>query len=155
MSRRFRLDVDGIEVRWLSLVHIGVTVRVAVIGIVEVAIRGGILLSGLFRSTSAARAGLVRRHHAGVQRRQITHHPFVLLLLIRVNRLRMLAKVVQTRKLLSTVAAEGTLAGVFPDMTGKVLAAAENHPTVSVPSALKGLRGCRAIALVDPGVLCV
>ena len=45
---------------------------------------------------------------------ELAHHTLIGLLLIGMNSLCMLAKIVETRELLSTMASEGTFAGVLP-----------------------------------------
>lgn len=72
-----------------------------------------------------------RRRQRSMERRKVTHHPLVEIGLVRMDRLSMLyrdqmllptrskantylAKVVETRKLLSAVAGKRALAGVFP-----------------------------------------
>ena len=64
-------------------------------------------------SAGGGRGGLVGGGHGGVEGSQLTHHEFVLVLLVCVDSLRVLTKVVETRELLAAVAGEGTLAGVF------------------------------------------
>jgi len=66
-------------------------------------------------SAAATPANLVRRRHGCMESGQIAHHLLVLVLLICVHRLRMLAQVVQSRKLFATVTRERSLARVFPD----------------------------------------
>jgi len=58
--------------------------------------------------------GLVRCGHGGMQGRELAHHTLVGVLLVGMDGLCMLAEVVETRKLLSTMAGERTFAGVFP-----------------------------------------
>lgn len=82
---------------------------------------------------------------------ELVHHALVLLLLVGVDGLCMLAKVVETRKLLAAVASEGPLAGVFPDVPGKMFASAEDHPALAIAPALERLGGGGTIALVDAG----
>jgi len=83
----------------------------------------------------------------------MTHHGFVFILLVSMNGLSMLPKVVEAGKLFPTVAAKGTLAGMFSDVASEMLATRENHATVTKASALEGLCGSRAITLVDAGGL--
>lgn len=64
--------------------------------------------------TLSARSALARGGHAGVQGRQLVHHPLVLLGLVCVDGLCMLAEVVEAGKLLAAVAGERSLARVFP-----------------------------------------
>ena len=63
--------------------------------------------------------------HGRVEAGELLHHALVHLLLVGVHGLGMSAEVVETRKVLSAVAAEGALAGVFP-VTRQVLAAKVN-----------------------------
>lgn len=86
--------------------------------------------------------GLVCGSHRSMQRRKVTHHALVLILLIRVNGLGMLTKVVEARKLLSAMAGKRTFAGVFPDMPSQMLTPAKHHSTFAVAPALKSL--CRS-----------
>jgi hypothetical protein len=66
-------------------------------------------------TTFAALLGsLVGGSHCGMQGRELAHHALVGVLLIGVNGLGMLAKVVEARKLLSTMTSERTFAGMFP-----------------------------------------
>lgn len=69
---------------------------------------------GLLRALPARVGGLVRGSHRGVKRGELTHHVFVLILLIGVHGLRMLAQIVEAGELLATVACEGPLTRVFP-----------------------------------------
>jgi hypothetical protein len=64
----------------------------------------------------ATRAALGDGGHGGVEAGELLHHVLVLLLLVRVDRLRMLAEVVEARELLAAVAAEGAFARVFPSV---------------------------------------
>ena len=57
--------------------------------------------------------GLVGGGHTGVEGGEVAHHALVLVLLVGVDGLGMLAEVVEARELLSTMAGERTLAGVF------------------------------------------
>ena len=66
-------------------------------------------------SAAATPANLIRRRHGGVESGQIAHHLLVLVLLVGVHRLRMLAQVVQSRKLFATMTRERSFARVFPD----------------------------------------
>lgn len=54
-----------------------------------------------------------------MKRGEVAHHSFVLLLLVGVDGLRMLAEVVETRKLFGTVARKRALASVFPKNRGE------------------------------------
>lgn len=58
--------------------------------------------------------GLVGGGHGGVQGRELAHHTLIGVLLIGVHGLSMLAQIVETRELLSTMAGERTFAGVLP-----------------------------------------
>jgi hypothetical protein len=58
--------------------------------------------------------GLVGGGHGGVQGRELAHHTLIGVLLIGVHSLSMLAQIVETRELLSTMAGERTFAGVLP-----------------------------------------
>jgi hypothetical protein len=62
--------------------------------------------------------GLVRGGHGGVQGRELAHHTLIGVLLIGVHGLSMLTQIVETRKLLSTMASERTFASVLPDDGG-------------------------------------
>ena len=57
---------------------------------------------------------LVRGGHGGMQGGELAHHTLVRVLLVGMDRLGMLAEIVETRELLSTMAGERTLAGVLP-----------------------------------------
>ena len=57
---------------------------------------------------------LVRSGHGGMQRRQLAHHTLVGILLVGMDCLGMLAQIVETRELLSTMTSERTFAGVLP-----------------------------------------
>ena len=63
---------------------------------------------------AALLSSLVGGCHGGMQGGELAHHALVSLLLIGVNGLGMLAKVVEARKLLSTMTSERTFAGMFP-----------------------------------------
>jgi len=66
-------------------------------------------------TTFAALLGsLVGGCHCGMQGRELAHHALVSLLLIGVNGLRMLAEVIEARKLLSTMTSERTFASMLP-----------------------------------------
>lgn len=69
---------------------------------------------GLLRPLPARVGRLVRGGHRGVKSSELTHHVFVLILLIGVHGLRMLAQIVEARELLATVTGEGPLARVLP-----------------------------------------
>jgi hypothetical protein len=84
-----------------------------------------------------------------VKRSEVTHHLFILILLISVNGLRVLTQVVKTRKLLPAMARERTLSSVFSDVPGQMLAPAEDHTTFAVASALKGFCRGRSVAFVN------
>lgn len=71
---------------------------------------GGSGSRGLGALASAALGG---GGHAGVERGELVHHTFVLVLLVCVDGLSVLAEVVEPRKLLAAVAGEGSLAGVL------------------------------------------
>lgn len=97
-------------------------------------------------ASATSRLGcLIRSSHRGMKGSQITHHTLILVLLIGMNGLSMLAKVIETGKLLPTVAGKWSFTSMFPDMSGKVLASAKHHPTFTVAPALKGL--CRSWAV--------
>jgi hypothetical protein len=57
--------------------------------------------------------GLVGSCHGRVKGSKVTHHPFILILLVSMDSLRMLTKIVETRELLATVAGEWAFTGVF------------------------------------------
>ena len=56
----------------------------------------------------------VGSRHGRMKRRQVAHHAFIFLLLVGMHCLSMLTEVVQTRKLLRTVARKGPFASMFP-----------------------------------------
>ncbi len=80
------------------------------VGVDEVGGNGG----GGLTALATRLTGLVGSGHAGVQRGQVAHHTLVLLLLVGMDGLGMLAKVVETRKLLAALTCKRALAGVFP-----------------------------------------
>lgn len=101
-----------------------------------------------------------------MERGEITHHAFILVLLVSVDSLCVLTKVVKTRKLLAAVAAKRAFTRMFPsrkrnqkeedffkrrlgapDVTSKVLAPGKNHATLAIAPALEGLCWSRAITL--------
>jgi hypothetical protein len=123
-------------------------------------------------ATSAALGSLVGSSHGRVEGGEVLHHLLVLILLVRVHRLRMLSQIVETRKLLATVAAEGSFPGMFPvempivsnkemrprkifidppNMTSQVLRTAEYHSAFSVTPTLECLCRGRAITFGDVG----
>lgn len=53
--------------------------------------------------------------HCGMQGREVAHHTLISVLLIGMNGLRMLAEIVEARKLLSTMTSERTFASVLPE----------------------------------------
>jgi hypothetical protein len=57
---------------------------------------------------------LVRGSHGGKQGGEHTHHTLVRVLLVGMNCLGMLAQIVETRELLSTMTSEGTFSSVLP-----------------------------------------
>jgi hypothetical protein len=63
---------------------------------------------------AAGGTSLIGSCHSGMERREVTHHLVVLLLLIRMNSLSMLAEVVKTRELFPAMTSEGTFTSVFP-----------------------------------------
>lgn len=67
----------------------------------------------LLRPLSARVGGLVRGSHRGVKGSELTHHVFVLILLIGVYGLRMLTQVVEAGELLATMAGKRPLTRVF------------------------------------------
>lgn len=84
-----------------------------------------------------------------MQRGEVPHHAFVLVLLIGVDGLSVLAKVVETGELFGAVAGKRAFTGVFPNVPGKMFASAEHHSTVSVASALEGLCRCGSVSFAD------
>jgi hypothetical protein len=58
--------------------------------------------------------GFVRGGHGGMQGGELAHHTLVGVLLVGMDCLGMLAQIVETRELLSTMAGERTFAGVLP-----------------------------------------
>jgi hypothetical protein len=58
--------------------------------------------------------GLVRCGHGGMQGGELAHHTLVGVLLVSMDCLGMLAQIVETRELLSTMAGERTFASVLP-----------------------------------------
>lgn len=69
-------------------------------------------------ATAPRRGKFIRGGHGGVKRGEITHHALVLVLFVSVDGLRVLTKVVETRKLFATVAAKGAFPGMFPRRHG-------------------------------------
>jgi hypothetical protein len=68
------------------------------------------------RSIGTLRPGMTRlvgRRHGGVERSEIPHHAFILILLVGMNRLRMLTEIVEARELLAAVAGEWAFASVL------------------------------------------
>ena len=57
---------------------------------------------------------LVGGGHGGMQRGELAHHTLIGILLVGMHCLSMLAQIVETRELLSTVASERTFTGVLP-----------------------------------------
>ena len=57
---------------------------------------------------------LVRCGHGGMQGGELAHHTLVGVLLVGMDCLGMLAEIVETRELLSTMASERTFTGVLP-----------------------------------------
>jgi hypothetical protein len=57
---------------------------------------------------------LVRGGHGGMQGGELAHHTLVRVLLVGMDCLGMLAQIVETRELLSTMTGERTFAGVLP-----------------------------------------
>jgi len=102
---------------------------------------------------------------------EVAHHLFIHILLVSVDCLGVLAKVVESGEMFSTVAVERTFPGVFsdeskrglgrvmgvkggqmvPDVSRQMLTPAEDHSTVTVAPALESFGGGRTITLVDPG----
>jgi hypothetical protein len=74
---------------------------------------GRAIAGGSIGTLRPGMARLVGRRHGGMERSEISHHAFVLILLVGMNRLRMLTKIVETGELLAAVAGEWTLASVF------------------------------------------
>ena len=74
---------------------------------------GDVRLGGT-TALSTCCCALVGGRHGGVEGGEVAHHGLVLVLLIGVDRLRVLAEVVEAGKLFSAMAGEGTFAGVFP-----------------------------------------
>jgi len=68
----------------------------------------------LSTSLASLLGGLIGGGHGGVQGRELAHHTLVGILLISVHGLGMLAQIVETRELFSTMASERTFAGVLP-----------------------------------------
>ena len=71
---------------------------------------------GSTRTLSAAPGppNFVGSRHGRMKRRQFAHHAFIFLLLVGMHCLSMLTEVVQTRKLLRTMARKGPFACMFP-----------------------------------------
>jgi hypothetical protein len=67
---------------------------------------------------AAMLGGLVGGGHGRMQRRELAHHTLVGVLLVCVNGLRMLAKIVEARELLSAMTSEWTFAGMLPARGG-------------------------------------
>jgi hypothetical protein len=63
---------------------------------------------------AALLVSLVGCGHCGMQGREVAHHTLVRVLLVGMNRLRMLTKIVEARKLLSTMTSERTFASMLP-----------------------------------------
>jgi hypothetical protein len=89
--------------------------------------------------------------HGSVERGQVPHHAFVLLLLVSVDGLSMLAKVIQTRELFAAMASKGPFASMFSDVPCKMLTSAKDHAAFAIATALEGLCRCRTIALAHAG----
>jgi hypothetical protein len=85
--------------------------------------------------------GLVRGSHSGMQGGELAHHTLVGVLLVGMHCLGMLAQIVETRELLSTMAGERTFTGVLPNVPGQVFAPAKNHATIAITTTLE--RFCR------------
>lgn len=110
--------------------------------------------------------GLVGGGHGGMQRGELAHHTLIGILLVGMHCLSMLAQIVETRELLSTVASERTFTGVLPvermmmiesgteegteggkgkehgpNVPGQVFAPAKNHATIAITTTLE--RFCR------------
>jgi hypothetical protein len=73
----------------------------------------------LSTALAAMLGGLVGGSHRCMQRRELAHHALVGLLLVCVNRLRMLTKIVEARELLSAMTSERTFAGMLPVRGGR------------------------------------
>ena len=67
----------------------------------------------LSTALAAMLGSFVGSGHGGMEGRELAHHTLISILLVCMNGLGMLAKIVKTRELLSTVAGERTFAGVF------------------------------------------
>jgi len=91
------------------------------------------------------RVALGTGRHGRVQRRQLAHHAFILLLFISMHRLRMLAQIIEAGELLPAVACEGAFAGVLSNMSGQMLAPRKDHSTLAISPARKRL--CRRSAI--------
>jgi hypothetical protein len=70
------------------------------------------LLSTAF---SALLGSFVGGGHCGVERGKFSHHTLIRVLFIGMYGLSMLAKIVETRELLATMASERTFSSVFPE----------------------------------------
>jgi hypothetical protein len=101
---------------------------------------------------------------------EVAHHLFVDFLLVCMDCLGVLTKIVEPGEVFSTMTIERTLPGVLsgdnkrglgrvvaakggrmvPDVPCKMLASAEDHPTVTIAPALEGFGRGGAITLVDP-----
>jgi hypothetical protein len=69
-------------------------------------------------TASPSRSQFVCCSHGGMKRGEIAHHALVLVLFVSVDSLRVLTKVVETRKLFATVAGKGAFTGMFPIRRG-------------------------------------
>lgn len=78
---------------------------------------------------------------------ELGHHHFIPLTLVRVNSLRVLPEVVQTREGLATVAAERSLASVLPDVPSQMLASGKGHVAISETAALEDGGWCGPISI--------
>jgi hypothetical protein len=67
----------------------------------------------LSTALAALLGGLVGCSHSGVERRELSHHTLIGILLIGVHSLSMLTKIVETRELFSAMASERTFTRMF------------------------------------------
>jgi hypothetical protein len=97
--------------------------------------------------------GLVSGGHGGVEGGEVAHHALVLFLLVGMNGLSMLTKIIESGELFVTMAAEGTFAGMFTNVPGKMFASAKDHTTFAVASTLKSFSRGRAVTLVNARIV--
>jgi len=108
-----------------------------------------LLGDGATCATATSTAGLVGRSHGGMKRRKVTHHAFVLVLLVGVYGLSMLPQVIETRKLLAAMTRKRPFASVFSDVPCQMLTTRKDHSTVAEAFTLESFCGSGSITLVD------